>query len=190
MDVICEMEHLNQSRPATLAGFLAGVSSVTPFVQHKSYPYVSELIASYGKPLTPSVREWSFPSVVDSIECRYIERWLPTDNSDRQLRLRHSYLHLYHHEGPHEEPREILAFHWEPIGDSSDSDSSEGIRRPHIHMTVARQPLGRSHLGVALTVPPNKQSNVDFLDKLLCEVIQLVRVEVLDRIEANPAGWR
>ncbi len=59
-----------------------------------------------------------------------------------------------------------------------------------MHMTFARQPLGRSHLGVTLTVPQNKQGNVVYLDKLLCEVIRLVRVEILDRIEANPAGWR
>ena len=184
------MEHLNQARPGILAGFLAGVSPVIPFVQHKSHMYVSELIARYGTPGTPSVREWSFPSVVDSIDCRYIERWLPTDNSNSKLRLRHSYLHLYHHKGPEEEPKEILAFHWEPIGDSSDDEAPGELRRPHIHMTAARQPLGRSHLGITLTVPPAKQGNVDFLNNLLCEVIQLVRVEILDRIEANPANWR
>ena len=183
------METLNRERPNFLAECLSDVSSVRPYVQHKSGPYVSQLVASFGAQSTRPLREWSFPSTVDSIDCRYIERWLPIDDANQKWRLRLAYFHLYLHTGPNQDPKEILAFHWEPFGDSDTSDERELLRRPHFHWVLTRPPLGRSHVVVTLTVAPDGQSSPDYLNLLLREVMNLVKVEVLIPIESNPEGW-
>lgn len=189
VNVICDMASLNQERPEVLAECLAGISPIRPFVQHKSRPHVSDLVASFGVQNTRSLREWGFPSIVDSIECRYIERWLHVDDTDHTLKLRHTYFHLYHHEDPDQSPREILAFHWEPLGSDDDDGGRELLWRPHLHLAFAPQPLGRSHVVVTLTVAPHEQADLEYLDELLREVMNMVRIEILNRINANPRGW-
>ena len=184
-DVTCDLQTLDHKRPNELAERLSGVSPVTPFVEHSSGQQSSQLVASYGYQKTRPARERSFPSTVDSIDCRYIERWIPTDKDGRERKLRNAYLHLYHHKGPEQEPDEILAFHWEPGG----ANENQSLLRPHFHLTTSPQPLGHSHIFTTLTVSPKDQSSVQYLNGLLDEVIATVKVEFLDRISGNGYGW-
>ena len=184
--VTCDIETLAQSRPMDIARCLSGVSTVSPFIHPKSRRLEFVLVAAHGQPLTATEREWSFPSTVDWIECRYMERWLPVGATDDEWRLRHAYFHLYQHLGPDDPPKEILAFHWEPIGDDGSSTGAEHIRRPHLHLASSFEPLTRSHLIVTLTVPPESQTSVGYLNELLDEVIRMVGSEVLDRMPAQP----
>ena len=61
--------------------------------------------------------------------------------------------------------------------------------RPHLHLAFAPQPLGHSHVVVTLTVAPHEQADLEYLDELLREVMTMVRIEILNRINANPRGW-
>ena len=184
-EVICDLRTLDQTRPYELAEFLSKISLVRPFVEHHSAQQSSVLVASYGNQKARPARERSFPSTVDTIDCRYIERWIPIDKEGSKRKLRNAYLHLYHHIGPEQDPNELLAFHWEPGGENED----EFLLRPHFHMTRSPQPLSHSHLFATLTVSPHNQASVQYLNALLDEVIRTVRVEVLDRITAYRDGW-
>ena len=185
-DVTCDTRTLAQLRPTDIARCLAGVSTISPHIHPKSRALEFVLVATHGQPLTPTEREWSFPSTVDWIDCRYMERWIPVGATDETWRLRHAYFHLYQHFGPDDPPKEMFAFHWEPSDDSSPNGSSEYNRRPHLHLASALGPLSRSHFVVTLTVSPDSQASVGYLNELLDEVIKMAGTEVLDRISPRP----
>ena len=188
-EIICDMQTLNECRPTFLATCLSAVSPVQPYVYHRSGPNQSLLVASYGAQNTRSERERSFPSNVDSIECRYMERWLAVGNTDQERRLRNTYFHLFRQEGPEERPKELFAFHWEPVvGDELDHGHAYR-QRPHFHMSFGPDPLPRSHFVVTLTVGAGGQDNVDYLNGLLDEVVKMVNAEVLELILSRPNGW-
>lgn len=186
VEITCDVQTLHRRRPRVLAEKLSGVSPVWPHVEPKPRPNEFVLVARYGQQITTAERDWRFPSLVNSIQCRYMERWLWVDAAQRSLRLRHAYFHLDHHRGPEDVPQEILAFHWEPLPTGPDDDDNNNLRRPHIHITCAREPIGHAHFGTTLTVSPESQSNPGYLDQLLGEVFAMVGVEVLDRINADP----
>ena len=185
-DITCDVQTLHQLRPTALTKKLSAVSPVLPYVETKARPNEFVLVARYGEQITVAEREWRFPSLVSSIHCRYMERWLWVDATQRSLRLRHAYFHLDHHRGPEEVPREILAFHWEPLPTGPGDAHNNRLRRPHLHITCAREPLGHAHFGTTLTVPPESQSDPEYLDRLLEEVFAMVEIEVLDRINSDP----
>lgn len=186
----CDISRLANSRPSILSECLSGISPVRPYVSPKSRQYEFLLVASYGGQLSDALREWNFPSTVDSIQCRYIERWLPAEATDQEWKLRHAYFHLYKHFDRNKSPEEIFAFHWEPEGVYRPNEGEEYERRPHLHFAFAPNPLFRSHFAITLTVAPDGQANVDYLDALLNEVVDMVRVEILNRILSNPRVWR
>ena len=146
------------------------------------------LVASYGNQPTANEREWGFPSTVGSIDCRYIELWSSVDVADKNWRLRHVYFHLMWHYDLEEDPKEIFAFHWEPSRLVAGAQGQQ-IQRPHVHLSVAPQPLARSHFVVTLAVAADDQCSVEYLDNLLDEAVKVVKTEVLDRLEARPLAW-
>ena len=188
-DVICGIGELSQERPTRLARSLSAVSNVSPFVEAKSWPHEFILVAKHGRQISDSLREWNFPSTVPSIDCRYMERWLPMDASYNELKLRHAYLYLYRHYEADRPPKEVLAFHWEPMPDKQADGEGVYRERPHMHFGLAPPPLHRSHFVVTLTVDSERQASVEYLNELLDAVIKMVEVEVLDRIGDRPTGW-
>ena len=189
-EITCDIGTLHGARPTDLVSRLSWVSPIRPYVEPKARPNELILVARYGNQITTAERDWQFPSLVSSIRCRYMERWLPIDQKYDPLRLRNAYFHLDHHEGPDNAPQEIFAFHWEPIAEINPDDVDAYVRRPHLHIRSAREPLGHSHLVATLTVSDDDQSNVAYLDELLNEVFRLVEVEVLGRINsAQDGSW-
>ena len=115
LDVTCDIRTLTQSRPSDLAKCLSGVSRLWPYIHPRTLQYEYQFVASsHGGRSNAPVREWDFPSTVETIQCRYMERWLPTEASDEIWTLRNTYLHLFWHMRLEEKPREIFAFHWKP----------------------------------------------------------------------------
>ena len=111
-----------------------------------------------------------------------MERWIPVGPTDETWRLRHAYFYLYQHLGPDDPPKEMFAFHWEPSEDDSQNQGDDYNHRPHLHLASAPWPLSRSHFVVTLTVSPDSQSSVTYLNEMLDEVIKMVGTEVLDRM--------
>ena len=187
-EVICNTEVLAKNRRESITSLLAQVSDVPPLVIPKVKGSEFVLVASYGKQPTANEREWSFPSTVGSIECRYIELWTPADITGKSWMLRHVYFHLIWYCGRERDPKEMFAFHWEPSRLIEDAQG-EHLQRPHVHLSIAPQPLARSHFVVTLTVAAEEQSNVEYLDHLLDEAMRLVKTEVLDRFDTKSLAW-
>ena len=142
-----------------------------------------------GSTTTVDRRDWTFPSRVKSIVCHYGELWEIQGVADDMSRLQNLQFHLLEHRGPEEKPIEILAFHWHPS--TSDTDAEAGHdRRPHLHVSLAPEPLPKSHLGVSLSVPDSDQSTVKYLDALLEDAIGMIDNEVLNRLKSTPLARR
>ena len=156
------------------------VSDAPLYVERKSTSSEFALTARSGEKLTSDMRRWSFPSSVDSIICKYGERWRPTSPNAQEFRLQTVYFQLLEHHGRDEEPKEIVAFHWHAV------DGGGGYAGlPHLHVEAADNPLPRAHFGVTLTVEA-QQNTVEYLDRLLDEAIAMVEAEVLQRIQRSP----
>ena len=183
MQLICTERDVAR-RSGRLGNLLSQISNVMPVVIPKSRISEFVLAARFGGQITENEREWLFPSTVAEVDCSYLERWLPIDAAQSRWRLGQAYFHLMLSYDPDKDPREILAFHWEPLQASVMGDGNYS-RRPHFHWSFSPAPIRRTHLVATLTVPPEDQANEEYLDKLLAEVVRLVRTEVLDRLDGS-----
>ena len=183
--VICNHEELRRQRSEDIRRRLDQVSDGRVYVAPQPTSNDYFLTANYGQQVTSRRRDWSFPSIVDAIRCKYGEHWISVDSTDQEFRLRSVYFQLLQHRGADENPKEIIAFHWHPM--NLPEESEYGFKdRPHLHLQAAPDPLPKSHLGVALAVSTDNQGTVQYLDRLLDETIEMISAEVLDRLEASP----
>ena len=182
--VISQIRYLAQERPSEIGRRLELVADQTPYVQQWSGTGEFRLTAKYGDQLTSHLRDWVFPSSVDSIMCQYGEGWKTAGSDDQLFVLETVYFQLrYHVTG--EQPKEIIVFHWSPsslLGNHGDQYSYQ----PHVHLPLAPEPLSKSHIGITLTMDAGSQSTLQFLNQLLDDVIGMVAVEVLERIKSTP----
>ena len=171
-------------RPKSIAHSLAHISGAQLHVSPVQRSGSFALVAEHGPRITNNVGDWTFPSTVDSIRCHYSELWLPVDLRDNEWELGRIYFHLLGQCDKYEVPREIVAFHWEPLVPVSDHNHGYS-RRPHLHVSLAPNPFDRSHLVVTLTIPSPEQASITYLDKLIDEAVTLLKAEVLERIEST-----
>ena len=180
---------LRRARAGEIRKHLRQVSG--PHVQVAPEPgfRVFGFTAYLGGHSTVDRRDWTFPSHVESIVCHYGELWEIYGVADDMSRLQNLQFHLLEYRGPEEELIEILAFHWRPA--TSDTNLQAGHdRRPHLHVSLAPEPLPKSHLGVSLSVPDGDQSTVKYLDALLEDAIGMIDNEVLNRLKSTPLARR
>lgn len=178
-EVLCTIPELTRQRPGAIANSLSRLTEIHPYIPPKTSPGAVVLAASFGNPPDPDPRTWTFPSTADSINCHYRERWLPVDRLGERWKLQHVYLHLLRHRSPELPPEEIFAFHWHPLPPAVGHG-----RRPHLHLKLAPQPLPRAHIVVTLSVEPENQGTMDYLDRLLLDAIDVIETEVLNRLNA------
>ena len=184
--VTSQAKYLAQERPMEIGKRLQLVTDEAPFVQLKSGVGEFRLTARHGDQLTSHLRDWVFPSSVNSIMCQYGEGWKAAGSDDHLFMLDTVYFQLRHYLGEGK-PREIVVFHWSP------SNFAKGYggcynNQPHVHIPLAPEPLPKSHIGVTLTVDASGQSTIQYLDQLLDDVIGMVAVEILERIQRTPLG--
>jgi len=184
-DVVCGEQNLASVRPNQITQRLRKVSDSYLYIEHGRRSYEFSLVARSGVKITTAEQMWSFPSSVDPIICQYSERWIPTSPSAQEFKLKTIYFQLLEHKGREENPREIIAFHWEPLAEAED-ESDQYKSRPHLHVKLATGPLPRSHLDATLTVGTDQQGSVEYLDQLLDEAIDMIAIEVLERIRSTP----
>ena len=175
----CEAEEFWAGRQVGIKERLSRVSDRSLDIEIRPRQDICEITASYGGAPSSSTRDWTFPSIVDSVVCHYRELWIPIELTQERFRLEHILFHLLQDRGPDESPKEIVAFHWHPTTSVEGREHSQS-HRPHLHLTAAPDPLPRSHLGVTLTVAMDDQATVEYLDSLLDEAIRMIAAEVLN----------
>ncbi len=182
--IVCEVEDLSRGRLGEIRERLKLVSGDYLHIEPRSLQTLFEITATHGDPHLTSRRDWTFPSTVDSIVCQYRELWTPIGPTEQTYRLANIQFQLLQHRGPDESPIEIVAFHWHPAT-SVENGERHYNHRPHLHLSVAPDPLPKSHLGVTLAVAIDHQATVEYLDRLLDEAIGMVAVEVLDLLAST-----
>ena len=161
------------------------VSDVIPRIDPRSLASRFELVVSYGEQISSRSTDWTFPSKVDSVFCRYRELWIPKGASGGDYDLGQLHFHLLQHKGPDHPLAEIMAFHWHPTS-HADVEQHQYNRRPHFHFSSSPGHLGGSHLVSTLAVAVEHQRTVEYLDELLDDVTAVLAVEVLDQLARAP----
>ena len=184
-DVVCGERNLARVRPNQITQRLRKVSDSYLFIEPKQLPYEFSLVARSGAKITSDEQRSRFPSSVDTIVCEYMESWIPAAPNAQEFKLKTIYFQLLEHRGREENPRDIIAFHWEPLADAED-EADLYKSRPHLHVKLATGPLPRSHLDATLSVGTDQQGSVEYLDQLLDEAIAMIAIEVLERIRSTP----
>ncbi len=168
-----------KDRPTGLSGRLQQLSSDRVHVEPRSISSIIEIAARPpGNPSTVARNDWTFHSNVESIICHYREIWQFIDIGGKECRLHNLHFHLLQYSGPNDPTEELLAFHWHPTATTSDALGHHS-HRPHLHFSVAPDPLPKAHLGVTLGVATSDQVTVPYLDAWLDEAVRMVATEVL-----------
>ena len=184
-DVLCEVGSLRTKRAQGITHRLGRVADVVPHVTPRSLSDSFALIAKYGEQISSSDRDWTFPSAVHSIVCQYRELWRPVGSTGQEFKLENVQFQLLQHRGADKSLDEIAAFHWHPLLLVENREQRYN-NRPHLHLTRAPEPLAKSHLAVALTVATEHDTTVEYLDQLLDEAIEMVAIEILERLRLKP----
>ena len=87
-EVFCDPRSFGAPSRSRIIARMAEVSDANLNVSPISRAAEVVLAVSYGKQTVSDERMWSFPSTVDSVVCRYLERWLPVDATAQQFTLR------------------------------------------------------------------------------------------------------
>lgn len=114
------------------------------------------LVAFSGSlPIAEFHEQWRFTTHVPNLQGGYYERWLPVNEKRKRFYLDRAYLHLYKaaREGGLVVEKEILALHCDP-NEPDEPAHWHGLRHssykrgPHLHVTVAEQPIPHSHFAL------------------------------------------
>ena len=181
MVVVCGVDVLSRDRPKSIRQRLSAVSSSHLHVDHRVLATRFEIAVAHDANGPRNRRDWTFASTVDSVLCNYRELWMPQGASERDYFLAHAYFHLLQSRGLDLAPVEIMAFHWHPRN-ATDVEQHDYARRPHFHFSLSPPPIPDSHLVSTLAMPVEGQASVEYLDRLLDEVVCSVsRPKFLDR---------
>lgn len=168
-----------KDRPANVGGRLQQLSRGWVHVEPRSISSVIEIAArAPGNPSSVARNDWTFDSSVESIVCHYREIWQFIDTGGKECRLQNLHFHLLQHSGPDDPAKELLAFHWHRATTTPTATGGYN-HRPHLHFSVASDPLPKAHLVVTLGVDISTQDTVEYLDELLDEAVGMVATEVL-----------
>ena len=183
--IVCGVGDLSRSRPNGIRQRLTLVSYETLHIETRSLSTIFEITATHGAPSSVVRRDWTFPSIIDRVVCQYRELWKPNEKTGQSFRLENVQFQLLKYLGPDEPLQEIVAFHWHPTG--SDVNGKHHYNRcPHLHFSLAPEPLPKSHFGVTLAVTTSQQATVGYLDNLLDAAVGMLRVEVLELLQSAP----
>ena len=162
---------------------LSRVSDENLYVIPRTSYNALELIVNLGGRGSDVTARGMFPTSHDPYIGEYGELWRPVDQYENLYRLDSVQFYIKRHRGPELKPEEIVAFHWQPMANVDRFDGAGFVCRPHFHLSTAADPLAKSHLVATLTVPPDEQNNVEYLDCLLDEAIETIAVEILVRLD-------
>lgn len=145
------------------------------------------LIAFSGpEPVTDSSELWRFRTHVPALRGAYHERWRPVNEKRKRYYLDRAYLHLYtrtYVQGQITE-KELLLLHCDPNEPGVTTDSNELShwkykRGPHLHISVAEQPIPHSHFALNACHLNSILSSVASLSEALEVAIKMLEDQVL-----------
>ena len=135
------------------------------------------MIGTYGPGPQPAgrPRDWRFRTPVRRLVGCYFEQWISVDGTNRVYGLDRIAFSLLLLERISE--REVVALHSDP--NEPDGPHAPFKRGPHLHVTLAEQPLPHAHLGLAMESMPALIDSVDGLTAAVERALFMLSEEVL-----------
>ena len=137
------------------------------------------LAAHGGAVISQRYVDWRFPTTNPNFSAQYFERWEKHENN--LYFLERSYLHLYWLDDFGTAEKEYILLHCDP-NEPEDADHYIYKRNPHLHISVAEQPIPHSHFALCLSNIDDVLSSIDRLDDALGHILLMLRDQVLDHV--------
>jgi hypothetical protein len=172
-------------RGQSVRTLLTAISRVPggPAFQHVSAQGGARIIATYdGTRPSSTYRDWRFETKIRGYSALYFEEWLPLSGARPFWLLAKAYLDIFRSICRDRE-EEFFALHCDPEEPYGKAPYKRG---PHFHVMCAVDPVPRAHLALGSEHLSEILTDLQSLTKSLRHGMELLQVEVLDRIAVNP----
>ncbi|MBC6992222.1 hypothetical protein [Hymenobacter sp. BT491] len=158
-----------------------------------TYPQAQHyILGTYdGSIPNKSYRDWRFTCYNTEFRCMYFEDWVPSDLAKTKWALNNLSFSLFRVLRQSRDEREVLAIHCEPRetepADKTIKSHYQYKRIPHLHVSLATQPLPHSHFALHHTNDISMMKNIESLTSFMRNVLVMIKDEVID---TNDKEWK
>lgn len=154
-----------------------------PAYQHKASTTTFRIATHNGSPPTSDYRAWRFDTVVPGYQGNYFEIWQQLSEERRELWCLHkAYLTIHEIVDRHARAeKEFLCLHCDP-NESDGQPHADYKKGPHLHISVAPEPLCRAHIALDGGYLTNILQSVESLTNALQWAIYMLRQEIFDAL--------
>ena len=129
-----------------------------------------------GSPSLSGHRDWRFATPAAHHYAMYYEVWRRVDRKNFGMQC--AYLNIYRRDVRGDET-ELLCLHCDP-GEASTSPHAAYKRGPHLHLSIAGDPVKRAHLALHVGRVEEVLADRERLYAALGDAVQMIRDEVID----------
>lgn len=138
-------------------------------------------IIARDKVLTNNYESWRFATFHRDFKAVYYEIWLPLDIAKQDSwYLTKAYLNIFRIDRTKHDDKEYVCLHIDP--EESEGENAKYKQSPHLHIKAADAPIPKAHIAIVNGFLEQILSSEKQLFKAMKLGIELIRVEILDRI--------
>jgi len=171
------------SRGQEIRRLLSPISKLRDGPAYKLYPSRRREVvfaAHDGSPPTPHFNEWRFATTHNGFRAAYYEKWF--NETANLYYLDRAYLHIYRTDLIKQREEEFLLLHCDP-NEPDDANHSLYKRGPHLHISIAEQPIPHSHIALCLSNLEDVLDSVETLMKALEWSILMIQEQFLETMQ-------
>lgn len=136
------------------------------------------ICAHEGSIIKSNFADWRFATTTPGFWANYYEIWSPFDKARRRFCLEKAYLTIY------KEDKEYICLHCDPNRTEVEKSGKATYQKgPHLHVKCAETPIPKAHLALTGVYLDQTLADAANLTKALEWSIQMIRDEVLDRVD-------
>jgi len=139
------------------------------------------VIIARDKELTNNYESWRFATFHRDFKAVYYEIWLPLDVAKQDSwYLTKAYLNIFRIDRTKRDEKEYVCLHIDP--EESEGVNAKYKQSPHLHIKAAEDPIPKAHIAIVNGFLEQILSSEKQLFRAMKLGIELIRVEILDRI--------
>lgn len=177
-NIIQNINEINSNRRHIVSDLLKEVARKQ--IHLHGIPYGSRYvlaISEKSQTLDKDFREWRFDTEISNITCSYHEMWEPIEKGN--YFLFRAYFHIY------KDGKEYLLLHCDPNEVENPAALNQYLykRSPHLHVSVAEQPIPHSHIALNNSTLEHVLSSIDNFNQVMKTHIEMMKLEFIDKLK-------